>query len=114
MSAIITDQSVKAMYSLLKKMPPFNEWNLPPAHLIKFKVDPELKCLGELHVKPFKMKFGTKHQEHFMTILTTVAHEMIHLHLYIEGVKSWNQHRKIFRDKANQIGNLFGLDRKTL
>jgi predicted SprT family Zn-dependent metalloprotease len=114
MSELVTDKTIKAMYSLLRQMPPFNMWKLPPASKIKFKVVHDLKFMGEMHMKPYKMNIGLKHQEHFITILTTVAHEMIHLHLYLEGVKSYNQHRKVFRTKAHQVGTIFGLDRKTL
>jgi hypothetical protein len=114
MSEIITEQSVKMIYSMLRKLPPFDSWKLPPASKIKFKVDPNFKFMGELDVKPYKMTFGTKHQEHFLSIVTTVAHEMVHLHLYLEGVASYNQHRRIFRQKSAEIGSLYGFDRKTL
>ena len=60
------------------------------------------------------MTIGTKHQEHFETVLTTVAHEMVHLSLYIDGCPSFNQHRKAFRMKTAQIGDLYGFDRKML
>jgi hypothetical protein len=31
MSELVTDKTIKAMYSLLRQMPPFNMWKLPPA-----------------------------------------------------------------------------------
>lgn len=114
MSAWITDKTIKSMYSLLRSMPPFNKWNLPPAHKIKFKVRHDLDLLGHMYMKPFKMEIGTKHQEHFESVLTTVAHEMVHLSLFIDGCPSFNQHRKAFRMKTAQIGDLYGFDRKML
>ena len=114
MSAWITDKTIKSMYSLLRSMPPFNRWNLPPAYKIKFKVVHDLPLLGHMHMKPFKMEIGTKHQEHFESVLTTVAHEMVHLSLFIDGCPSFNQHRKAFRMKTAQIGDLYGFDRKML
>ena len=93
---------------------PFNKWNLPPASKIKFKASHDLDFLGTMDVKPFKMTIGSKHQEHFETILTTVAHEMIHLSLYLEGVPSYNKHLRKFKEKAHEIGTLYGFDRKWL
>jgi len=114
MSEWITDQSIKDTYSMLRRLPPFNQWNLPPAYKIKFKVIPDFKFMGEMHMKPYKMLIGTKHQEHFVTLVTTVAHEMIHLALYLEGVPSYNVHGRKFKEKAHQVGALYGFDRKTL
>lgn len=114
MSAWITEKTVKSMYSLLRSMPPFNQWNLPPAHKIKFKVCHKSDLLGHMDVKPFRINIGTKHQEHFESVLTTMAHEMVHLSLYIDGCPSYNQHRKSFRLKTAQIGDIYGFDRKTL
>lgn len=111
---LITDQTIKATYTFLRKMPPFNKWKLPPANKIKFKADHKLSLLGEMHMKPFKMVIGSKHQEHFETILTTVAHEMIHLALYLEGVPSYNMHIRKFKEKAHEVGTLYGFDRKWL
>ena len=114
MSAWITERTIKSMYSLLRSMPPFNKWNLPPAYKIKFKVDHNLPLMGQMDVEKKIMTIGTKHQEHFETVLTTVAHEMVHLSLYIDGCPSFNQHRKAFRMKTAQIGDLYGFDRKML
>lgn len=112
--SIITDQSIKAIYIMLRKLPPFNKWNLPTASKIKFKANHELPFLGEMHVKPYKMVIGSKHQEHFETIITTVAHEMIHLALYLEGVPSYNKHLRKFKEKSHEVGTLYGFDRKWL
>jgi len=114
MSELITDKTVKAIYIMLRKLPPFNKWELPPASKIKFKVIQDYKFMGELDVKPYRMKFGSNHQEHFETIVTTIAHEMIHLSLYLEGVPSYNIHTRKFKEKAHEIGVLFGFDRKNI
>lgn len=99
---------------MLRKLPPFNKWGLPPASKIKFQVLTDFNFMGSLSVKPYKMKFGIKHQEHFETIVTTVIHEMIHLSLYLEGVPSYNMHLRKFKEKAHEIGSLYGFDRKEL
>lgn len=114
MSVLITEETVKAIYIMLRKLPPFNQWGLPPASKIKFSVKSEYKVMGELHVRPYKMKFGTEYQEHFETIVTTVAHEMIHLALYLEGVPSYNMHIRKFKEKSHEVGALYGFDRKWL
>jgi hypothetical protein len=114
MSELITDQTVKAIYVMLRKLPPFNQWGLPPASKIKFKAIENYKLMGEMNVKPFKMNIGTNHHDHFVTFVTTVAHEMIHLSLYLEGVPSYNTHGRKFKEKSHQVGSLYGFDRKAL
>ena len=114
MSKSITVEDVATIYSMLRKMKPFKDWKLPTASQITFIVDPELKFMGTMNMKPYILTIGTKHQEHFVTFVTTIAHEMVHLHLYLEGVPSYNQHRKAFRTKAAEIAELFGFDSKTL
>jgi hypothetical protein len=111
---LITEASIRAIYEMLTKIYPFNTWKLPSSRKIKFVVDHKIDLLGQMHMKPFKMVIGTKHQEHFITVVTTIAHEMVHLKLYLDKDPSYNVHRKSFREKAEIIGELFGFDRKAL
>jgi hypothetical protein len=113
-NSLITADSVKATYILLKKLPPFNTWKLPSDKQIKFLVKDNFACMGELQVKPYKITIGSNHHEHFVTLVTTIAHEMAHLKLYIDGVKSFHRHTQEFRKLTSQIGSIFGFDRKTL
>ena len=111
---LITADSIKAVYILLRKLPPFNTWGLPSEKHIDFIVKDSFNCMGELQVKPYKITIGSNHHEHFVTLVTTIAHEMAHLKLYVDGVKGFHRHTQEFRDLTSQIGTIFGFDRKTL
>ena len=111
---LITSESVKAIYNLLRKLPPFNTWGLPSDKHIVFLVKDNCACMGELEVEPYKMTIGINHHEHFITLVTTIAHEMAHMKLHVEGVNGFHRHTQEFRDLTAQIGSLFGFDRKTL
>jgi hypothetical protein len=111
---LITADSIKAVYILLRKLPPFNTWGLPSEKHIKFIVKDNFACMGELQVEPYKITIGSNHHEHFVTLVTTIAHEMAHLKLYVNGVKGFHRHTQEFRDLTAEIGCIFGFDRKTL
>ena len=111
---LITSESVKATYNLLRKLPPFNTWGLPSDKHIVFLVKDNCACMGELEVEPYKMTIGINHHEHFVTLVTTIAHEMAHMKLHVDGVKGFHRHTQEFRDLTAQIGSIFGFDRKTL
>lgn len=111
---IITEKSVRDIYKLLKSLPPFNTWKLPSDKQIVFKVIEKYNCMGEMHMKPFKMVIGANHHDHFETLVTTIAHEMVHLKLYIDKDKSYRRHGVAFRALTAEIGSIFGFDRKTL
>ena len=70
--------------------------------------------MGQMHMKPYKMVIGTRHQEHFDTLVTTIAHEMVHLNLFLDGVPSYNVHTRLFRSKTAEIAKIFGFDKKSL
>jgi hypothetical protein len=90
---LITSESVKATYNLLRKLPPFNTWRLPSDKHIVFLVKDNCACMGELEVEP---------------------HEMAHMKLHVDGVKGFHRHTQEFRDLTAEIGSIFGFDRKTL
>lgn len=113
-NSLITADSIRAVYVLLNKLPPFNTWGLPSDKHIKFAVKDKFSCMGELQVSPYKITIGINHHEHFITLVTTMAHEMAHLKLHKDGVKGYHRHTKEFKDLTNQIGSVFGFDRKTL
>jgi hypothetical protein len=114
MSKLFTDKTVKAVYDMLRKLPPFDKWNLPVPSKIIFEVNEDPDILGEFDVEPLVIKLSTAHQETFENLLKTTAHEMVHLKLYIEGKSNYDKHDKTFRKYMTQINALFGYDKKEL
>jgi hypothetical protein len=43
-----------------------------------------------------------------------MAHEMIHLHLYLRKDPDWDKHTKVFLDAAAKVSHTLGFDPKEL
>ena len=60
------------------------------------------------------MRISTHHQETYVNMMRTVAHEMVHLKLYLDGKTHYDKHDKTFRKMMFQFNALYGFDRKEL
>jgi len=114
MSKIITVPVVYETYAFLRRMPPFNSWDLPPPSKIIFEVNNDPAICGEFDVEPLTMRISTHHQETFTNMFRTVAHEMVHLHLYLIGKTHYDKHDKTFRKIMFDFNDLYGYDRREL
>ena len=47
---------------------------------------------------------------HYYTMLTTLAHEMVHMSFYRQKGDKWMQHGKPFRTRCVMVANELGLD----
>lgn len=47
---------------------------------------------------------------HFMTLLRTMAHEMIHASRWNTVTHAWTKHDKTFRNRAKAVANELGFD----
>ena len=99
MSLKIEPEHLRAIYTMYRKLPPFNKWDLPEPSRIEFLVDDDDEIAGELTVEPITLRVSTAHQSHFANICKTVAHEMIHLKLYIQGKTNFDKHDNTFQLK---------------
>jgi hypothetical protein len=108
------ESTVIAIYSMLRKLPPFNKWNLPLASQIQFIVEEDEECMGEFDVKPLRIKVSTATQEHFENVVRTLCHELVHMKLYLDGKANYHHHDKTFKKHTEQIANVFGYDKKEL
>jgi len=111
---LINENTVRITYDMLRKMPPFNTWNLPPPHKIIFEVNTDPTICGEFDVEPLTMRISTHHQETFTNMMRTVAHEMVHMKLYLEGKTHYDKHDKTFRKLMFDFNDLYGYDRREL
>jgi len=48
------------------------------------------------------------------TVVKTVAHEIIHMRLYLKGNKNWDKHDATFNQLSHKIAVTLGFDPKEL
>jgi sortase (surface protein transpeptidase) len=111
---LIDEYTVKETYKYLRSMPPMMDWNLPPAHKIIFQVDDDPEVMGSMNVEPIKIHLSTYHQETFNNLVRTLAHEMVHLKLYLDGKSNYDHHDKTFRKYMSKFNEVMGYDRREM
>lgn len=102
----LTPEVLAGAYSFLRTTKPFVRWNLPPAHDMTFKITKSLTDAG--YCKGREIGISSKCSGHTHSMLATMAHEMIHLHLDEKGVKA--HHGADFKRCAKQVAKAHGFD----
>lgn len=102
----LTPETLAAAYTFLRASRPFNRWRLPPAHEIKFRVTQSIADAG--YCKGAEIGVSARCSSHTGSMLATMAHEMIHLHLDRKGVKK--HHGPEFHRAAEMVSREHGFD----
>lgn len=115
MSLPLTPERLAAAYEFLRAFPPFNKWGLPPAAEVRF----EVIRTREFHGQHRKRRFQPHHIQiskglvgYANSLLSVMAHEMIHLHQVHSGIPE--THGAEFQRLAKLISRRFGFDPKAL
>lgn len=110
---LITVETCRAVYRMLTQLPPFNKYELPRPSEIEFLVvdDPEL--YGSYSPEPHCITISTAKQSHLQTFERTMAHEIVHMILYLQG-KRYLLHNKNFYKLTYQAANIYGWEPKDL
>ena len=112
----INSEVLAAAYDYLCTVPPFKNWNLPHSDSdeIKFSVIRKkdryahYQKIGPVHhIAVSSVFMGSRHE----SLLASVGHEMIHLHIEICEMKDSNDHGLIFQKLADQVCKINGWDR---
>lgn len=86
MSLRLTPDVLRGAYDLLNATRPFDHWNLPDD--VVFKIGRTKRDYGWFVGDGEKLliiaSYGTV--GHLMTLLATMAHEMVHMHQYLTGM----------------------------
>ena len=100
---------------MLRSFPPFSRWNLPPADEVEIRTPQRSDVLGEWskwegghHI----ITISSKSHGHLITLIQTVAHEMIHAYQDIKGTSNRAQHNAEFKRLAAQVCRVLGFDEK--
>jgi hypothetical protein len=104
---LITVESCKAVYDMLRHLPPFNKYELPRPSEIEFIVVDDPDMYGSYSPEPHCITMSTAKQSYLQTFEKTMAHEMVHLILYLQG-KRYELHNKNFYKLTHQVAAIYG------
>jgi hypothetical protein len=107
----LTPERVAACYEFLRQWPPFCGWHLPPAYAMEFRVSRKLDCYGEFlpETAPVIVVSAALHHQ-MLSVLPTVAHEMLHYRQHLAGTSNRSQHNAEFRRLAKALCKRHGWD----
>lgn len=111
----LTPEMLAFAYDYLSCQAPFNKWNLPPSEDVKFSVSKKkdrfahYQMIGGVHHIVVSSRFVGRHE----TLLSTLSHEMLHLHIEAAGMASANAHDAVFHRLADRVCKLHEFDRLT-
>lgn len=113
MSLPLTPAMLEGAYEYLRTTPPFNRWKLPHADDVEFKIGRQPHygeyCAGE--TAEHCITVSSVRVGHSVTLLETMAHEMVHLHL-AGTPHAKSEHGAEFRRLARKISDIHGFDPK--
>ena len=101
-----------AGYDFLRTTQPFRGWRLPDSDALGFHVVRKSQLSADFGVEqgmPF-IRVSDVHNGHTVTLLATLAHEMIHLRQYLTGDRE--HHGPRFRKMAARACRAHGFDPK--
>lgn len=117
MTLPLTHETLAAAYDFLRTTPPFNKWNLPEPEDVTFKVS-KAHIYGWHDKKRGRKKkhviaVSSRMNGHTMTLIETMAHEMVHLHEQQTGAsRGYGDHGAVFKKFTEQVCRRHGFDPK--
>jgi len=109
----ITEDNIRVIYECLLQLQPFKEWDLPPSKDIDFEVNNDKEVMGTYTPDPHCICISKARHSHFDTVCRTMAHEMCHLKMYLDG-DEYELHDRKFDTLVKSIAKHFGFDEKEL
>lgn len=116
MSLKLTPPILRSAYDLLAVTDPFIRWNLPDSEDIEFRVQKGRGQDARLWMQgtKFTIDISSAKNGHLDTMLSSMAHEMVHLH-EARCKMRWrgtDHHGAAFRKWAAQVCKVHGFDPK--
>jgi len=106
----LTSENLRVMYEFLTQLAPIKGWKLPPSQEVLFFVCRDATCYGEFEPTPNTIRLSSKKISHLDTAMKTMAHEMVHLKLFLDNNPNWDKHKEDFRALADTVSIPFGWD----
>ena len=109
----LTKDALALAYDYLCEFPPFNRWNMPPSEDVKFSVikhkdrTAHYVCENGAHQIAVSSNYVGRHE----MLLSSMAHEMLHLHMSQTCWNRRNPHDAAFQKWADRICKIHEFDR---
>jgi hypothetical protein len=109
----LNPEMIALAYDYLCCTPPFNKWNLPHSEEVKFTIIKKkdryahYQMIGGVHHIAMSSQFVGRHE----LLLSTLAHELIHLHCEMACMSSSNPHDAAFHKLADRVCRIHEFDR---
>jgi hypothetical protein len=107
----ITRDLVQATYTYLAESPPYDRWNLPEVHEIGIRVTrKQADYFGQFELSNSRawIEISVTHHSTLFSLQRTLAHEMIHLHQWQNGMVPADD--RGFMKMAKVVCDLHGYD----
>lgn len=116
MKALHPEELVGA-YECLRRCAPFRAWALPASDSIEFIVrripQTEAQIISGISDPEYHaIAINPDYHGHLVTLLSTMAHEMIHLHQRRNGLETRAMHNADFKRRAARVCKELGFDLK--
>lgn len=100
-------------YDYLCCTPPFSKWNLPPSEEVKFGVIKSKDRQAHYYVTDgiHHIDLSSRYIGQHATIIATMAHELVHLHMHQACMTTRNEHNAAFHKLADRVCKIHGFDR---
>ena len=117
----VTPAQVRAAYELIRRLPPFCEWDLPPANNgVTFGVNNARKEYGRYthlgrgvgHPGFHRIDISRHNVKTLHALTLTMAHEVLHLRQQLTRTHNRAQHNAEFLRLARRVCLSLGLDSK--
>jgi hypothetical protein len=111
---ILNPEIIAHYYEALRITPPFDGWNLPHDEEVTFLVFKKPEWYGyytrwQRHRSGFTIGIGPK-VGLVTTLIGTLGHEMIHMHMDLARMDTSVEHNRAFRTLAAEVARLHGFD----
>jgi hypothetical protein len=112
---VLSPALLKNLYSSLIVTPPFTKWPMPLPEEIEFIVSADSEIMGSYLLDSggdyeHTITISSARCGHLYSVLTTLAHECIHLSFHKQKGDKWLQHGKPFRTRCKMVGEELGFD----
>lgn len=116
MSLPLTPDVLRAAYDYLNETEPFCNWNLPDGDDVNFSICRDNGHCGFfwMYKKRPQVRVSENCVGTTLALVSTVAHEMVHMHdkLVNPHSRSWCRHGRFFKACAEEVCHLHGFDLK--
>jgi len=110
----LTKKNLAVLYSMACKLPPFDKVKMPSVRSVEFKIINDKEYYGFFDPEAMRIEISSANASHFITIFSTLLHEMTHMALYVQHYKYYERHDRKFSKYREIYSALYNLDPKAV